>query len=85
MVLKSIEDVDAFMRAVDKCDGDVILRSPEGEEVNVKSGNTKYIAIGRLCEDQGDAYELFCMNKCDEPHFFEFYREIKYEAALQSA
>lgn len=77
MLLKNVHDIDAFMNAVNRCRDDVILRSCDmTEEFNLKSTLSKYIAIGELCKDHGDSYEVFCMNKADEIYMMEFFREI---------
>lgn len=77
MRLKNLKNIDDMLNTVERCKGDVILRSADGkEEFNLKSVLSRYIAIGRLCEEQGDAYEIFCMNKSDEPLFFELHRNL---------
>ena len=78
MLLKNIHDIDAFMNAVNRCRDDVILRSCDmKEEFNLKSTLSKYIAIGELCKEKGDSYEIFCMNKADENYMLEFFWDIK--------
>lgn len=78
MLLKNVHDVDAFIAAVDHCRDDVLLRSVDGtEEFNLKSTLSRYIAIGRLCEEQGDSYEVFCMNVADENYMLRFFNEIQ--------
>lgn len=79
MLLKNIHDVDAFMTAVNRCRDDVILRSCDGrEEFNLKSALSRYMAIGELCKDHGDNYEIFCMNKADEAYMLEFFYDIRH-------
>ena len=78
MLLKNVKDVDLLINAVEKCKKDVILRSVDGsEEFNLKSKLSQYIAIGRLCEDHGDEYEIFCMDKNDETYMIQFFHELK--------
>ena len=78
MLLKNIKDVNLFINSLDKCSGTVILRSIDGsEELNLKSKLSQYIAIGRLCEEHGDEYEVFCLNKADEHFMLNFFSEIK--------
>ena len=75
--LKNVRDINALMAAVHKCKGDVILRSADGsEEFNLKSKLSEYIAIGRLCEEDGDSWEVFCMDKRDEGELLKFFYEI---------
>ena len=55
MLLRNVSDIDNFIDAVNKCRGDVILRSVDGrEEFNLKSLFSRYVAIGELCKDHGD-------------------------------
>ena len=77
MLLKNIKDVDLFINSLDKCKGTVILRSIDGtEEFNLKSKLSQYIAIGRLCEERGDEYEIFCCNRADENYMLGFFRDL---------
>lgn len=77
MLLKNAKDVKSLIAAVKKCKGDVILRSIDGtEEFNLKSILSQYIAIGRLCEECGDQYEIFCMNHDDEPYMLQFFHNL---------
>ena len=77
MLLKNIKDVDMLVSAVSRCSGDVILRSLDGsEEFNLKSKLSQYIAIGRLCAEHGDEYEIFCMNKNDEGYMLNFFANL---------
>ena len=59
MRLRSEADVQEFLDAVNQCGGEVYLKSPEGDIFNLKSSMSRYIAIGRLIEEQGDSLELF--------------------------
>ena len=78
MILKNVKDIKALVAAVKKCKGDVILRSVDGkEEFNLKSTLSQYIAIGKLCEEHGDDYEVFCMNREDENYMLEFFHNLK--------
>jgi len=78
MLLKNAKDINALVAAVSKCKGDVLLRSMDGsEEFNLKSTLSQYMAIARLCEDHGDEYEIFCMNKSDEAYMIEFFHVLK--------
>lgn len=77
MLLKNVKDVDNFVAAIQKCHGDVILRSADGrEEMNLKSTLSQYIAIGKLCDEHGEEYEIFCLDKSDETYMFQFFREL---------
>ena len=59
MRLRSQADVQEFLNAVNACQGDVYLKSPQGDVFNLKSAMSQYVAIGRLIEEQGSALELF--------------------------
>lgn len=77
MLLKNVTDVEKFIAAVGRCRGDVILRSLDGrEEFNLKSVLSRYMAIGELCKDHGDQYEIYCMNKADEGYMLEFFFDL---------
>ena len=74
MLLKNAKDIDNLIAAVDRCRDDVILRSTDGrEEFNLKSVLSRYVAIGQLCRDHGDEYEIFCMNPADEGYMLTFF------------
>lgn len=77
MLLKNSKNVEELIDAIAKCTGDVILRSVDGtEEFNMKSALSQYIAIGRLCEERGEYYEIFCTNKNDEQYLLKFFHEM---------
>lgn len=78
MLLKDLKDIESFKTAVDACRGQVVLRSMDGtEEFNLKSQLSRYIAIGKLCEEHGDEYEVFCMNRDDMGPLLQFFRDIR--------
>ena len=58
-----------------KCKGDVHLRSQYGDDFNLKSRLTQYIAISAMAAKNGDALELFCDRKDDEQHFLRFFTD----------
>lgn len=78
MMLKDARDIKLLVSTIKKCKSDVILRSVDGsEEFNLKSTLSQYLAIGKLCAEHGDEYEVFCMNSEDEPLLFEFFTKLK--------
>ena len=78
MLLKDMKDVNLLINAVEKCKGDVVLRSIDGtEEFNLKSKLSQYIAISRLCEEHGDEYEVYCLDRDDQPYMLQFFRELR--------
>lgn len=77
MLLKNAHDIDSLLTAISKCRGDVILRNiNQYEEFNLKSTLSRYIAIGELCKDHGDEYEVYCMDKADEGYMIQFFMEL---------
>lgn len=77
MLLKNAKNIESLLDAVAQCKGDVILRRMDGSETfNLKSTFSRYIAIARLCEDHGDEYEVFCLNKIDEVYMLRFFHEL---------
>ena len=73
MRIKKINQVNEFLRAVEKCKHDVWLTSPYGDKYNLKSGLSQYIAIAALLGNHGDELELWCSSKDDEQYFFDFF------------
>lgn len=53
MKLKNIKEVEAFRKVIHECEGDVYLKSPEGDVFNLKSSLSEYIALGRLLGEAG--------------------------------
>ncbi len=84
MLLKNAKDIESLIHAVDKCKNDVYLRSTDGsEEFNLKSIISRYVAIGELCKDHGDEFEVFCTNREDEGHLIKFFFELHEEEDAQ--
>ena len=82
MLLKNAKEIDKLIDAVNHCRGDVLLRSPDGrEEFNLKSVLSRYIAIGELCKDHGDRYEIYCMERSDEGYMLNFFYDLDRERA----
>ena len=81
MLLKNAHDIKTLQDAINMCKGDVILRSTDGrEEFNMKSTLSRYVAIGELCKEHGDEWEVFCMDKNDESKMLHFFYEISGDA-----
>ncbi len=79
MKLKNIKEVDAFRKAIDSCEHDVLLKSPEGDVLNLKSSLSQYIALGKLLSEAGDNLELFTTCREDEARMLEFVTELEDE------
>ena len=69
----------AFLDAVNACEGEVYLKSPEGDIFNLKSSMSRYIAIGRLIEEQGDNLELFASRKEDQARLMPLVEDLMEE------
>ena len=76
MRLRSEADIRAFMDAVNACQGEVYLKSPEGDIFNLKSSMSRYIAIGRLIEEQGDTLELFANRQEDQARLMPLVEDL---------
>ena len=72
MKLTNIKQVKEFLAEVNKCEGNVLLKSNQGDIYNLKSTLTQYIAIGALLGERGEELELFCDSKEDEMRFISF-------------
>lgn len=77
MKIKNIEQVNEFLAAVDKCKGEVWLLSSQGDELNLKSRLSQYVAIGALLKDYNEDLELFCQFVEDEHNFYPILKEIE--------
>ena len=81
MLLKNAKKIGSLLEAVKHCKGDVMLRSANPnmpkEEFNLKSTISQYVGISRLCEDHGDEYEVFCMDRNDVGFMMQFFHELK--------
>lgn len=74
--LSNVRDLEAFRKAVRDCVGDVWLRKNDGtEEFNLKSTLSEYIALGKLCDEHGSDYEIFCQFSTDESRLIKFFYE----------
>ena len=76
MKLNNVTDVQKFVAAVNACKNDVYLRSLEGDQFNLKSSLSQYIAIGRLLEESGDSLELFAQTREDEALLMQMLSEL---------
>lgn len=74
--LKNVKDLDAFMAAVNQCNGDVYLLSQDKtEQFNLKSRLSSYLALGKLLEDEGENYEVYCQFSTDEGNLLKYFYE----------
>lgn len=79
MKLVNIKEVEQFRKVVHECEGDVYLKSTEGDVFNLKSAMSEYIALGRLLSEQGDSLELFADRREDEGRLLHFLGELDRE------
>lgn len=79
MKLVNIKEVEQFRKVVHECEGDVYLKSTEGDVFNLKSAMSEYIALGRLLSEQGDSLELFADRREDEARLLHFLGELDRE------
>lgn len=79
MKLKNIKEVEAFRKVIHECEGDVYLKSPEGDVFNLKSAMSEYVALGQLLSEQGDNLELFADRREDEALLLNFIAELNKE------
>ena len=77
MKLKNIKEVEAFRKVIHECEGDVYLKSPEGDVFNLKSSLSEYIALGRLLGEAGDSLELFASRREDEAKLIAFLSTVE--------
>lgn len=73
MKLNQISEVEEFNACVEQCKGDVWLESVYGDKFNLKSPLSRYMAIGKLLENNAQDLELFCADKDDEKIFFKLF------------
>ena len=77
-LLKDKKDIDSLISAVEKCSGEVFVCSMDkAEEFNLKSLLSRYIAIGELCKEHGDEYEVFCASHDDERYMIQFFLDLQ--------
>ena len=83
MKLKNIKEVEAFRKVIHECEGDVYLKSPEGDVLNLKISLSDYIALGRLLGEAGDSLELFASRREDEARLMAFLNEVDQDEMKQ--
>lgn len=75
MKIGNLKELNEFLAAVNKCEGEVWLESPEGDVFNLKSTFSQYVAMGALLTERGDSLELFCGNRKDEGYLIKFFMD----------
>ena len=74
--LHSEADIQEFLDTVESCEGDVYLKSPEGDIFNLKSSLSRYIAVGRLIQEEGDSLELFASRREDRARLMHLVADL---------
>lgn len=77
MKLNNIDDLKAFQKIIDECEGEVWLESKFGDKYNLKSTLSQYVAIGELIAQRGEDLELFASSKNDTNKLIEFLSKHK--------
>ena len=75
MKIKNISDVKTFLATVNSCDGGVTLTSMRGDNYNLKSEMSQYLAVAALHGEHGDELELWCTDRADEAKFAKMFYE----------
>lgn len=75
MKITNITQIEDFLAVANECKGAVWLLSPMGDQYNLKSKFSQYIAMARLIEDHSEHLELWCDNHEDEIRFFKFFEK----------
>ena len=79
MKLNNVKDIQAFMKVLDMCRGQVWLESAEGDRFDLKSLFSRYVAIGNLLEDHNDKLLLYASDYNDEVILMNFLKELEEE------
>ena len=48
MKIQNITDVEGFFKVIDSCKGPVVLLSPEGDRINLKSKLSQYLSMATM-------------------------------------
>ena len=77
MKLNNVKDIEAFMKVLDMCNGQVWLESDDGDKFDLKSLFSRYIAIGNLLEDHNDRLLLYASDYRDNIILMNFLKELE--------
>ncbi len=75
MKMRYISQLNDFIGALNECEGQVWIETPEGDRYNLKSTFSQYIAFGRLLSERGGLLELYCSDPSEERFFRPFLSE----------
>ncbi|MDO4490969.1 MAG: hypothetical protein Q4B85_07890 [Lachnospiraceae bacterium] len=74
MRLKTLDQVDQFLKIVDSCKGNIYLTSKYGDRFNLRSKLSQFLAIHILLDEQGDDFELHCIDYEDHDRLNSYLR-----------
>ena len=60
MKITNKAQVDKFVNAIEKCQGNAYLLDAQGNQYHLKSVMSRHVALGKLLDVEGDSLELFC-------------------------
>lgn len=64
---QNMKNINVLLTVVSACKDDVIIRSSDGsEEYSLKTALSQLIGIAKVCEDNGEEYEVCCLDPEDE-------------------
>ena len=66
MKINVIRDVEGFFKTIQKCNGNVWIKTPQGDVLNLKSKITQYVMFATLFNGEQEVdMELHCDNSDD--------------------
>ena len=78
MRVKSIQNIDRFFQALEKCQGRVELITDEKDVLNLASKLTQFIGLTRVFSNpEIESYEIVCYNAEDYALLKEFLVPVK--------
>lgn len=75
MKLKNLTDIKAFLEAVNKCTGSVVIESSNGDVFDLKSIFCTYLVVQELKKMNNYDLEVFARKKEDTEILLKFFDE----------
>ena len=75
MKIRSIKEVNEFIKAIDSCKGNVYLTSVYGDKYNLKSKLSQYVGIAAMIGNHANDLELWCDDRQDETRFLKLFND----------
>lgn len=66
MRLRHMNQLDQYLRPLDRCKGKVYLNSQYGDSYNLRSKLSQLLALNALLDAPEDSFELICEKKEDD-------------------